>query len=84
MPNGKPGDHPLTDIFVHKQEVYGKEIDELIKKISILSSCGELDDWWENEIGWDPGSETILSKARKRYEELVARAKERGWELDEW
>jgi hypothetical protein len=26
MPNWKPGDHPLTDILVHKLRVYGAEI----------------------------------------------------------
>jgi hypothetical protein len=24
MPNGKPGDHPLTDILAHGAEVYGR------------------------------------------------------------
>jgi len=46
MPNGKPGDHPLTDIFVHKSEVYGREADELIGKIGELCSSRELDEWW--------------------------------------
>lgn len=32
--NGKPGDHPLTDIFVHKFEVYGAETDDFIRKIA--------------------------------------------------
>jgi hypothetical protein len=32
MPNGKPGDHPLTDILVHKLKVYGREADDLIRK----------------------------------------------------
>jgi hypothetical protein len=34
MPNGKPGDHPLTDIVVHGMEVFGTPCDELIREIN--------------------------------------------------
>jgi len=30
MPNGRPGDHPISDIVVHGKRIYSKEIDELI------------------------------------------------------
>ncbi|WP_218942279.1 hypothetical protein [Salinispora sp. H7-4] len=33
MPNGKPGDHPVTDITVHRIEVFGTACDELIREI---------------------------------------------------
>lgn len=33
MPNGKLGDHPLTDIVVHRMDVFGDEIDSLVRKI---------------------------------------------------
>ncbi len=33
MPNGKPGDHPYTDIVLHRTDVYGREIDELVREI---------------------------------------------------
>ena len=80
MPNGKPGDHPLTDIFLHKLEVYGPEADELIRKIGDLCSRRELDEWWEREIGWSQDRELTLRKARARYDELMKRARESGWE----
>jgi hypothetical protein len=80
MPNGKPGDHPLTDLFVHKAEVYGPEADELIRKISMLCSRNELDAWWEKEIGWSNDGASILRKAQVRYDELLRRAREDGWE----
>src|SRR5512145_580088 len=78
--NGKPGDHPLTDLLVHKHEVYGPEADELIRRISGLCSPRELDDWWQREIGWSSDSELVLRKARARHAELLKRAKESGWE----
>jgi len=80
MPNGKPGDHPLTDIFVHKAEVYGPEADELIRKIAGLCSRNELDNWWEKEIGWSSDRASILRKAQARYNELLKRAREGRWE----
>lgn len=33
MPNGKPGDHPLTDILVHGLDVFGPRADALIREI---------------------------------------------------
>jgi len=36
MPNGKPGDHPLSDILSHGLPTYGPEIDELIREIDAL------------------------------------------------
>lgn len=83
MPNGKPGDHPLTDIFVHKAEVYGREADDLIRKIAALSSRNELDEWWEKEIGWTHDCALVLRKAQARYEELMRRARESGWQAKE-
>ena len=80
MPNGKPGDHPLSDIFVHKAEVYGPEADELIRKIEGLCSPKELDEWWDREIGWTKDRPSILLKAQARYDELLRRAHEGRWE----
>jgi hypothetical protein len=83
MPNGKPGDHPLTDIFIHKLEVYGKEADELIRKIGELCSRRQLDEWWEKEIRWSDDHELVLQKAQARYQELLNQARERGWEVQQ-
>jgi hypothetical protein len=59
MANEKPHDHPLTDIIVHKIAVYGYEIDEVISKISCLSSQIELNEWWNKEIAWKQNPKTI-------------------------
>ncbi len=70
----------MTDILRHHREVYGKETDELIRKIAELSSGKELDEWWRREIGWDGGKAAAHDKAAARYAELCKRAKENGWE----
>jgi hypothetical protein len=81
MPNGKPGDHPLTDILIHKLNVYGREADDLIRRIAELCSRQEMDEWWNSEIGWSPDRDSILSKVQRRHNELLRRARERGWEV---
>ncbi len=82
MPNGKSGDHPLTDIFIDNRYVeYGEEASLLIKRIAALSSKRELDEWWEREIGWSGTPELALRKAKARVQELEKRAQESGWEL---
>ena len=82
MPNGKPGDHPLTDILVHKVKVYGEETDDLIRKIAELSSYRELDEWWQREIIWSPDRHSVVSNARISLDELLQRAKDSGWETE--
>ena len=37
MPNGKIGDHPLTDMLIHDQIVYSKRATELIRKVVALA-----------------------------------------------
>lgn len=43
MPNGKPGDHPLTDITIHRLEVFGMPCDDLIREISNRGGRSELE-----------------------------------------
>lgn len=79
MPNGKPGDHPLTDILLHGIESYGKEADEAIRNVSELSSRRELYEWWNEEISSTDDRETVLQKAQARYMELMQRSNTSGW-----
>ncbi|MGH7629508.1 MAG: hypothetical protein ACREOF_08955 [Gemmatimonadales bacterium] len=44
MPNGKPGDHPLTDIVVHRRRVYSATIDGLVRDIVELGGREEIAD----------------------------------------
>lgn len=42
MPNGKPGDHALTDILVHGFTVFGAELDGLVREIDDLGGSADL------------------------------------------
>ena len=44
MPNGKPGDHPITDIIIHKKSVYSKKIDKLIRDIVEFGGRSEIEE----------------------------------------
>ena len=41
MPNGKPGDHPFTDIVIHGLDVYSSLADKLVREIAKLASDTE-------------------------------------------
>lgn len=82
MEKEMPGGDPLTDIVVHRVKVYSTEVDNLIRKIRDLCCRSELEEWWSREIGRSGDKELALRKARTRYEELVKRARENGWEVE--
>ena len=44
MPNGKPGDHPLTDIVVHGRRVYSARADSLVRRIVELGGRDEIEE----------------------------------------
>jgi hypothetical protein len=44
MPNGKPGDHPFTDIVVHGQPVYSVRADALVREIARLGGRRLIED----------------------------------------
>jgi hypothetical protein len=37
MPNGKVGDHPYTDIVIHRRDVYSATADALVREIASLA-----------------------------------------------
>jgi hypothetical protein len=87
MPNGKPGDHPLTDILVHKIEVFSPRADALIREIVELGGKAELD----GDINLSaldprfPSTEPVdLSRLEAQLESLRDRIRadrqQRGWE----
>ena len=79
MADGKPGDHPLTDILVHKIETFGPEADDYIRGVSDFSSRHELYEWWNREVKGETDPKVVLQKARERYQELMMRSQSSGW-----
>jgi hypothetical protein len=90
MANGKPGDHPLTDILVHELEVFGPAPDALIREICELGGEAELESRF-NLLSIDPrfpragrsppDMASFESRLRWLRDELRADAVRRGWEV---
>lgn len=77
MPNGKPGDHPITDILVHKENILGKGIDELIREIYAHPGFKKFDEEItvlivNNEPPWNkkPDYDRILTRLLEIKKEL--------------
>jgi hypothetical protein len=68
MPNGKIGDHPLTDILSHNRSVFSLEIDRLIRKIAAIEGAQEL----SKRFNWFslPPREELKRELRKILAEL--------------
>jgi len=83
MPNGKPGDHPLTDIIVHRSPTFGDDIDEKVRKLDAIAS-DELRDvlatlvyfWpWGERAPTDPHALSAILDSLQRYAEKRAGAR---------
>jgi hypothetical protein len=85
MPNGKPGDHPFTDIVHHLRPVYSAAADDLVREIAKLAddkTRRELEDLLMSKYNEYfkpnvPELERILTALRDR---LLGEARARGFE----
>ena len=83
MPNGKPGDHPITDILVHHRRVYSKTADALVREIADLGGKDEIADMLLTEYNEYskpdvPKLERVLTEIRDR---RLRDAREGGWDV---
>ena len=78
MPNGKPGDHPRTDLLIHNIEVYGNKIDDVLRSLLKLMPAYEFDEWFNPY--WQASKEELLQAASKKLEEKREEASQRGWD----
>jgi hypothetical protein len=67
MPNGKPGDDPVSDILVHGLSVFSPEIDELVRRLARVVPRQRL---WEL-VSLSPAS---LPELRARLQAELERA----------
>ena len=77
MPNGRPGDHPLTDIAIHGAQYFDRETNERIKRLHdgpggpILSVLSELIFSWPRRS--DRWTDLVDPDAFRRVVEEVER-----------
>jgi hypothetical protein len=67
MPNGKSLDHPLSDIVVHGMEVYGPEIDTLIREVHALGGFKEdlADELLRRDPRFGPVPPDVIQKLKE-------------------
>jgi hypothetical protein len=71
MPNGKPGDHPLTDLFHHGAHPFPADIEEMIWRLARIDPL-LLDQIEPDVFDWEAGRE--LEAGRAKLKDLLARA----------
>jgi len=77
MPNGRPGDHPLTDILNHGSSNYPEDIDALVKQLAQMPGFSSVrervatilwEDWpvWQNvKPNFDKVRESLVAVQRE-------------------
>jgi hypothetical protein len=77
MPNGKPGDHPLTDITVHDMTVFDDPCDELISELSQRGGQSRLEqlnlDALDPRFGGQPDLTALEADLRQIRDQLPPR-----------
>lgn len=91
MPNGKPGDHPLTDLLVHRIPVFGSEADSLIREICQLGGEALIEGRQDvMDLAWDAQwrktltpqeLDGLVEELRSIRNELLEQRKHQGWEV---
>jgi hypothetical protein len=63
MPNGKIGDHPITDLLIHGRHPFPQEIEDMILEIVRLDSSRTFDGLGTKPFDWEEGKN--LDEARE-------------------
>jgi hypothetical protein len=75
--NGKPGDHPITDIVRHRIARYGDPLDSQIRQLGELMSYHRLCDWFEQH--WSRSRSSLSQLSRQSWKRCdVPHKKEAG------
>ncbi len=64
--NGKPGDHPLTDVLIHNLVVFGDPWDDELREIVHLMGTERTNDWFNSECSSRPDNQIRFAISKKR------------------
>jgi hypothetical protein len=94
VPNGKPGDHPLTDLLHWNSPTFGEPVDSLLREIVKLGGERTLDrsPWreqlwdlwprWSRSGAKDAEIAALVEPLTELRDRLKSEARERGWEVE--
>jgi hypothetical protein len=63
--NGKPGDHPLIDVLIHKLVVFGHPWDDELREIVHLLGTERAHDWFNAECCSKPDNQIRFAISKK-------------------
>jgi hypothetical protein len=66
--NGKPSDHPITDLMVHRIAVFGEPLDTQLRQLGELMSYDHLCDWFQQH--WSAPADGLQPLVAAKLEEL--------------
>jgi hypothetical protein len=72
MVNGKPGDNPISDMFIHGKHPFPADIEAMIREIEAIDVKALSSLQWE-PFDWEKGQK--LEDARERLRVILARLK---------
>lgn len=76
MPNGKPGDHPFTDILHLGHSEYGEPVDSFVKKLAAMPGFDGVRGrvasilWDNSPMGRMPERAALVASAMQKLEEI--------------
>jgi hypothetical protein len=73
MPNGKPGDHPFTDILHYGSSEFGEPVDALVKSMSKATGFDTV----KNEVSDLLWNLSPMGKPAEKRQELISTAYEK-------
>jgi hypothetical protein len=76
--NGKPGDHPITDLMIHRVALFGEPLDTQLRQLGELMSYDRLCDWYQHH--WSTPAHELQPLVAAKLEKLRRDAQERGWD----
>lgn len=67
MPNGRPGDHPWTDILLHGYDPYTEDVSRMVRDIADYDEPGarHVAQWLLFPMGYNPTEEEVAELERE-------------------
>ncbi len=73
MPNGKLGDNPISDMFIHGKHPFPADVEEMIRELYRINRVVFDDNFSSAVFDWERGEN--LEQGRAKLKELLAQCR---------
>lgn len=70
MPNGKIGDNPISDMFLHDSHPFPPDMEEMIRELHKINRIAFDDNFSSDVFNWEQGKH--LEEGRAKLQQLLA------------